>query len=358
MHRAYRRIDDELINPHRLSDEVDLPHRPVALANWTEHYVFFGYDDTHQFGIFLHIGRLPEEPQVWRSVLQIYLPGEDLLVLKSYGHGDPRGPGAGPLQARCIDPFRLWTVDFEGAAFSTTRRILTHEIVRDGPAELVRFHMVFEAAGPFHTLTPGKELTTGMTVASFHSSQVMHMRGTAAYRGKRISLNGVGVRDHSDGPRDYGPVYGDMWCHALFPSGKVLHLQEVSFENHLYQSGYIFRGDGSPMEMIELLDVPHCCNPDTPEHSIDPDPLTGPDRQFRAVIRTKAGDETLEGDLLHSHAITYFAVMEEFIGTALDRRGGIQMCDAPMRVRCCGEVGLGLRERAARTEALMIPPRR
>lgn len=63
------------------------------------------------------------------------------------------------------------------------------------------------------------------------------------------------------------------------------------------------------------------------------------------MTRTKTGDQILESDLLHSHAI---------IGTALDWDAGIQMCDAPMRVRCGGEVGLGLRERAARTECLIV----
>lgn len=346
-------IDDKLINPLGYTPESELPHTPVVVPKWTEHYFFYGYDATNQFGMCVHIGRLQEEPSTWRSVLQIYLPGEDLLVLKSYGHGHERGPAAGPLRITCIEPFRLWTVDFSGAAFSTKRSIITREVVRDGPAELASFHMVFDAAGPLHGLRPGKELTAGMTVAAFHSNQTMHMRGEAAYRGKRITLNGVGVRDHSDGPRDYGPVFGDLWFHALFPSGKVVHAQQVAFENFVYKTGYVFRGDGSPMEEVELLEIPYVYKHGDPEHRIDADPLSGQDRTFRIVIGTKAGKEVVEGELLHTHAITYLPVMEELIGTALDRRGGIQMCEAPALVRCGGEIGLGLRERSARTEALV-----
>jgi hypothetical protein len=129
-------------------------------------------------------------------------------------------------------------------------------------------------------------------------------------------------------------------------------VQEVAFDGHMYQSGYLFRGDGSPMEEISIVEAPLCPNWNTPENSIEPDPMKAPDRRFRTVIRTNAGDETIEGEVLTSHAITYFAVMEEFIGTALDRRGGIQMCDAPIRLWCNGEEGLGLKERAARTELL------
>ena len=348
-------ISDSLINPFNNTPESDLPHTPVDIPNWTEHYFFFGYDPVNQYGICVHIGRIPEAPRVWRSVLQIYLPGEDLLVLKSYGEGDSRGPCAGPLKIRCIEPFRRWTIDFDGAAFSTTRGVITSEIVRDGPAELSSFHLVFEAAGPLHALQKGKELTPGMTVAAFHTSQVLHMRGSAQYRDKRIDVNGMGVRDHSDGPRDYGPVYGDFWFHALFPSGKVIHAQQVAFEDVIYQSGYMFRGDGTPIETLTPLELPYVHAKGAPEAFIDADPLVAEDRNFQMVVETEGGGkEVLEVELLHTHAITYFPVMEEFIGTALDRRGGIQMCEAPARVRCGGEEGFGLRERSARTEALIL----
>lgn len=345
-------IDPKLVNPYKIPPHLDLPIKPVAEENWTEHWVFFAWDPDEQFGYFVHVGRLIEAPHIWRSVMQIYLPGEELLVAKTYGEGDSRGPAAGPMKIQTLEPFLLWTLNFDGPAFSTNRKSITSEIQRDGKAELVKFHTVFEAAGPIHSLKAGKELTEGMTVASYHTSQILHMRGEAEYRGKKISLKGVGVRDHSCGPRNYGPVYGDNWSHSLFPSGLAVHVQEVAFEGHIYQSGYVFWGDGSPMEEIEVIDMQHCCNQDTPEGSIEADPMVGPDAKYFARIRTSRGELLLEGELLHSHAITYFKVMEEFMGTALGERGGIQMCDAPMRVTCNGEVGHGLRERAARTEAL------
>jgi hypothetical protein len=345
-------IRADLVNPFGYTPESELPHAPVEVPKWTEHYFFFGYDAQNQFGMCVHIGRLQEEPTIWRSVVQIYLPGEDLLVLKTYGPGHERGPAAGPLRITCIEPFQLWTVDFSGAAFATTRSIITRQLIADGPAELASFHMVFEAAGPLHGLRPGKELVPGMTVAAFHTNQTMHMRGEARYRGKRITLKGMGVRDHSDGPRDYGPVVGDIWFHALFPSGKVLHVQQVAFEKFIYTTGYRFRGDGSPMEEIKPLQLPYVFKHGDAEQCVDPDPVSGSDRTFRILVATSTGEEVIEGELLHTHAITYHPVMEEFIGTTLDRRGGIQMCEAPARVRCGGEEGLALRERSARIEAL------
>jgi hypothetical protein len=346
-------ISDQVLNPFGYTPESDLPHQIVSMPKWTEHYFFYGYDAENQFGMCVHIGRLQEEPTIWRSVLQMYLPGEDLLVAKTYGTGLDRGPAAGPLKITCIEPLKVWTVEFNGPAFSTTRSVITRQLVPDGPAELAKFFMVFDAAGPLHGLRPGKELTPGMTVAAFHTNQTLHMRGEAQYRGKRVVLNGMGVRDHSSGPRDYGPVFGDLWFHSLFPSGKIIHVQQVAFETFDYKTGYIFRGDGSPMEELELVEIPYVYKNGDPEHTIDADPLCGPDRTFRIVVRSSSGQEIVEGELLHTHAITYHHVMEEFMGTTLDRPGGIQMCEAPVRVRCNGEVGVGLRERSARTEALI-----
>jgi hypothetical protein len=178
------------------------------------------------------------------------------------------------------------------------------------------------------------------------------MWGYLKYRGKYVRLSGVGVRDHSSGPRDYGPVIADIWFHGLFPSGAVVQTQVVRFERAEYKTAYVFRGDGTPLEMAELLAHPHVNDSNTPAKSVAADPLDEKDRTFQIRIRTKRGEEVVEAELLHSGVITYFAPVEEFIGTALDRADGIQMCEAPVRLRWNGEIGVGLRERVARTGTL------
>jgi hypothetical protein len=345
-------IPDALINPFRHDPQTELPHAPVAMPNWTEHYFFYGYDLNAGLGMNVHIGRLPADPGTWRAVVQMYLPGgEELLVAKYHGRdGDLRGPGAGPIKLSCVEPLRQWTVDFDGAAFSTTRQVLTREVLRDGPAEPVRFHMFFDAAGPLFGRT--EDLGEGRSSSTFHSEQICRMNGCFEYRGKQVPLRGMGVRDHSSGPRDYGPVVSDIWFHALFPSGKVIQTQVVRFETMEYKTAYVYRGDGTPLEMAEVLEHPHVNARDAAPKSLCADPLAEAARKFRIVLRTGAGNETLEAELLHSHAITYFAPMEEFIGTELGRPDGIQMCEAPARVTCNGEVGVALRERVARTGTL------
>ena len=103
---------------------------------------------------------------------------------------------------------------------------------------------------------------------------------------------------------------------------------------------------------IDIIESPYVYKKGDPEQIIDPDPLVGSDKTFRFEISVEGEKEVIEGELLHSHAITYMPVMEEMIGTCFDQRRCIQMCDAPARVQCGGETGLALREHARRTESL------
>jgi hypothetical protein len=345
-------IEDHLLNPYHHEPQTELPHQPVAgIANWTEHYTFYGYDLGPQVGVHVHVGRLPADPRIWRAVIQVYLPGDELLVAKYHGRdGDSRGPGAGPFKATCIEPLRRWWIDFDGALFSTTRAVVMREVLRDGPAEPVSFHMELDAAGPL--FGRAEDLSEGRSSSTFHSEQICHMRGFVKYRGQQLELNGMGVRDHSSGPRDYGPVIADIWFHGLFPSGKIVQTQVVRFERASYQTGYIFRGDGRPHEMCEILKHPRVNVADTPARSMAADPLADPDRKFNIVLKSQQGEEVIEAELLHSGVITYFKPVEELLGTALDRPDGIQMCEAPVRLCWNGEVGVGIRERVARTYTL------
>lgn len=345
-------LDDKYLNPNDHDPRLDLPHAIKAMENWTEHYFFYGYDMETRHGMCVHIGRLPADPTIWRAVIQVYLPGEELLVAKYHGRdGDGRGAGAGPFKLGCVKEMRTWTADFDGALHATTRTNLATGLFQDCPAEPVRFHMVFEAAGPYYG--PKEDIVEGRSSDSFHTEQIHHMTGDISYRGKTVRMRGIGVRDHSSGPRDYGPVISDMWIHGLFPSGKSFHAHIVHFSEAEIRGGYIFRNDGSPIEEVEILEHPPVNTRDTPEKSVPSDPLKYNNGQYRLVLGTKYGEEVYDIEMLHTHIITYRGPMEEFIGTDFTPKGA-QMCEAPAIIRCGSEVAVGLYERIARTETLYI----
>jgi len=345
-------LDDNLLNPFNLDPSREFPHAIQVAPNWTEHYFFYGYDPIERHGMCVHIGRLPADPTIWRAVIQVYLPGEELLVAKYHGRdGDSRGAGAGPFKLTCIEPMRSWSAVFDGAMHATTRTELAKGVLADCPAEPISFHMLFEAAGPYYGPSESDHTDDGRSSGSFHTEQILKLRGEMRYRGKTIKLNGVGARDHSSGTRDYGPVISDMWIQGLFPSGKLFHAHIVRYDGAEIVGAYIFRNDGSPIEQVEILEHPPVNTSDAPLGKLPSDPLKVNNGNYRLVLGTKDGKEEYEIQMLHSHIITYRGPMEELIGTDFTP-GGVQMCEAPAIFRCNGEEGFGLYERVARTETL------
>src|SRR5262245_11099286 len=143
-------LDERLLNPFGVDARLELPHAIQNTALWTEYCYFFAYDLSSQTGVSIHIGREPFDPQIWRATLTVYMPGEDLLVTKCVGRdGHSRGPGAGPLRITCVEPMRLWTVEFNGVARSTTRTQVMREVLRDSTGEPLQLYLLFDGAAPF-----------------------------------------------------------------------------------------------------------------------------------------------------------------------------------------------------------------
>jgi hypothetical protein len=346
-------IAETLLNPDDNTGEQELPFAPPdGITGWTEHYAFFAYDASTEAGLFIHMSRVPDEPVIWRGTLQIYLPDSELLVAKYFGRsGTKDGPGAGPLRITCEVPFRRFVAEFDGIAHRSTRQAITSGVMRDSPGELVRFKVAFEAAGPLQ----GKQAAMKNRVdGSFHTEQVGTSKGSITVAGKTLKISGLGVRDHSAGVRHYGKVVSHMWLHGLFPSGlsfSVFTYRTIGHPEH--KAASIFRGDGSPVEYVEILEHPEY--PDlahTPDKFLS-DPVLDPHyRRSHVVLKTSQGPLRIDFEPLHTHAITYVDPCEELNGTDFERPDGVQMCDAPAIINCNGERGTGLFERSGRVGVL------
>ena len=355
-------IDDELINPFGVDPIVELPWQPEAVPLWTEYCFFFAYDLDTKTGVTIHIGREPFDPEIWRATMSIFMPGEELLVNKYSGRdGHARGPGAGPLRMSCVEPMRLWTVEFDGVARSISRSQSMSEACRDSSSEPIDFYLSFEGAAPIWDLH--KRMSEVMDVQSWgsqHWEQICNVRGHLRRAGKTISFSGAGVRDHSCGPRDYGPVVSNFWANALFPSGKAVMAQLTRSEGLKTEirNAYVFWADGTPLEIAELVGHPKVNTLETDERSVARDPLSDDSiRVFSIVIDTSRGQQVIEAELQHSAATTYLSPNDELLGTDFTQLDGeqeraTQLTESATRYRWNGEVGVGVRERIARLSTL------
>lgn len=343
-------VPDSLLNPFAVDPRVELPHPIEPVPLWTEYCYFFGYDLQTRTGLSVHIGREPFDPQLWRATLGIYLSGEDLLVAKCVGrNGHGRGPGTGPLRITCLEPMRLWSIEFDGVAHASTRTELTREVLRDSPGEPLSFYLLFEGAAPFWDMhqTLMKEQSWG----SRHWEQICRVRGEIRCRGNTLAVAGAGVRDHSVGPRDYAPVIGNFWANGFFPESGRAFMAQLTRSANLgaeIRHGYVFRNDGTPLEVVKLLESPPVNTATTSAASIASDPLSDASlKSLQITLATSRGKEVIDGELLHSIGTTYLSPSEELIGTDFARDDGLQLTESAARFRWNGEVGLGVRERIA-----------
>jgi len=344
-------VQDKYLNPDGNYPEEERPFRPIQIQNWTEHYAFFAYDDRVESGVFIHIGRVPADPEIWRGTIQIYQPNGELLVAKYFGRdGSENGAGAGPLRVTCIEPFRHFRAEFDGMVQRVERKRITTEVLRDGPSEPARFRLDFHAAAPI--IGRQSEIAENRTDGSFHTEQVGHIAGEITSAGRTVSLSGAGVRDHSCGPRNYGPVVGHLWIHALFPSGRTFSSVFYRQNTPEFIKAVVTDPDGRKEE-VEVISHPYYVSQDTPAGSLLSDPVADPQyRPFRIEFKAGGKREVLEGECRNTHAITYVPIMEELNGTDFNRHDAIQMADAPAVFRLNGELGLGLFERSARISML------
>lgn len=354
----------DVLNPFNVEAESEFPHTPQPVEYWSEFYYFFGYDPNHNIGFSIHQGRAHFKPDIWLTTVQIYFPDDTILLSKSAGRsGSRRGAGSGPFQARCIEPLRLWSLEFDGLAQRIERSESMRRPVVDGPNEALEFNIVWEGKAPIWDLHAHlkHDMMDRQSWGSQHWEQNGVFRGAMRVGDQLLSLSGFGCRDHSVGPRNYASVTGHLWCNVMFPDGRAFlaqHLRSIDKSAEI-KLGYIYWADGTPLEVVDLVEGPPVNDAEVPDRSLASDPLSDPSlKNFKIVFNTSRGRQEIHGELLHSASLTFISPCDEMVGTDLTNGDRLQLAECPTRYSWDGVIAYGLRERVARTRTLTqsVPP--
>jgi hypothetical protein len=352
----------EHLNPFGTDFAHELMHAPQPIKNWTEYCFFFGWDPSQERGVSIHIGRDTADPTIFHASLAIFLPDGEMLAGMYRGRdGDARGPGAGPVKVTCVEPGRLWMAEFDGLAHRMHRSALMNDLFKDSPPEPARFCIRIAAASPLWEFD-GAKLAEDMVLVTGddhkrideehkktnHWEQVCTSSGEINIGGENFLIRGVGMRDHSFGPRDYSAITGNHWFNGVFPSGRSFMIMTFRVGANYVRGGFIYRNDGSPMEQIRtVLEHPPVADADSSDGFFLSDVCEDEHmHRFRLVFESEAGQEVIEGETVHGIATTYVAPAFEVLGTDFGRAdGAAQMCECPARYTWNGERGAGMIER-------------
>jgi hypothetical protein len=328
----------------QLRPEIDRIQPVRDAPNWTENLLFTMHDSAAGLAAWAHWSRVPARPTIWEGILALYLPDGELLLHRSFGSGSGPGAGAGPrpdaassgpLTYRCIAPMRQWAVHFDGMARRTSTAEVTAGPLADGPWEPVRFEAHFEGISAAWSARGLDD----QEWADQHLEQPGRITGTTLIRGRRISFDTAGFRDHSYGPRDYSAILGDAWLSGVFPSGRTV--LAVVVWGH---------AEGAPPYVVGLVD-------DSGRHPVTDlrlprlGGLDGAPAEFTAQVVTPAATSRIEVAL--THLTTY--TMDEPVGMTLGVRpvpDALIAAEGPARLRWDGEETDGWIERILRRNQL------
>jgi hypothetical protein len=296
---------------------------PAEVPLWSENFAWTGFDASTGAGVFLHLGRSPAGPDLWRSVVVAYLPGESLVVSKTVAPS-PGGISNGPLSMTCVEPMQRWGLRYRGVGQPTTRAELAGARLVDGDVVGLEIDLRFDARAPIW------DLGAMHSLAEAHYEQHGRLTGTITVAGTIYPVDGSGYRDHSTGPRDMAGLGSHVWTHAVFPSGRAFSALRVQAPD-----GRLALSAGAILERGLLSSA-------APESAPPIEDAGG--NPVRGTI-TFPGHSPISVEVLHGVTLTLGHPNDFFFGfdPALGRQ---VLTDCPARFEWDGEVTTGWLERS------------
>jgi hypothetical protein len=178
--------------------------------------------------------------------------------------GRPTVLGAGGLAFRCVEPFRSWTMSYDGKAVQTSSSDLIAGR-KDGPLVDIRFHVEATMAVPpwvQGSLRADADETLKTSVEGDYMGgpryeQLFRATGSVSVGdGAEHRFDGTGLRIRRQGVRKLAGFWGHSWQSALFGSGRAFGY--IAYPPRpdgkpTFNEGYLFDGDGDlvPARVIE-----------------------------------------------------------------------------------------------------------
>lgn len=315
--------------PAGFGDDAELPSREIPdLHLWSENYCFTAYDATTRTGLWLHLGRTPYDPRLWRELVTVYLPSGDFAVTKGYFRSDnPSGPAGPGLRFDCVQPWNRWRATFDGAAVTETPANLTANLMSDGRHAPLTFDIDYQALSPVFEM--GEEMQK-QSWGHVHYEQLCTVRGPIRYSDQIIDFDGVGIRDHTRGPRDMNGVDRHVWLHGIFPSGKAFVVLDFKSIGHRLTRAAIL--DGTDMRAARVLNSPLLTDQ---ARAQDP---------YQIVLDDNGTQTTIQAEILHDLTFALVPENEITIGVRKDLATH-WLLEGQSRFTWDGETGYGLSER-------------
>ncbi len=305
----------------------DFAHPLGPEANFNESMYFNFFEQPRRRGGFLRIGNRANEGCA-EVTLCLYLPGGEVLF--NYKRPEITSNDAfeaGGMRFEVLEPLASLRTTYQGSAvFLRDPSLMSDpgQAFRENPHKRVTLDLTHEAIGPVYGTTgAGRDIVDPeKEFARAHYEQHMRVRGTLAIDGESMEIDGLGLRDHSWGPRYWQAIKYYRWLTCAFGPDLGIMVSEICPQEGVrIQAGVVVRGES--LERITSVDIQSELLPDSHHH-----------RRLTASLGLESGQRLiLEGDV------------KGYIPLRNRRAGMVtHIGEAMTEYRCDGRLGLGISE--------------
>ncbi len=310
-----------------IQPQDDSTHASGPEKHYNESMYFNFFEAARSRGGFLRIGNRPNEGYA-EVTLTLYQPdGAVLFSWKRPEISNNDAFDAGGMRFEVTEPLVRLRTTYEGSAVflaDPEQMADPGQAFRENPHKRVSLDLLHEAIGPVYGSSgAGREVRDPeKEFARAHYEQHMRVTGTLAIDGDSWQVDGLGLRDHSWGPRYWQAIKYYRWLTCAFaPDFGVMVSEVVPDETARTATGVVVRGE--TLERIASVDIQTDFQPGTPYQ-----------RRITARLGLEGGDQlVLEGDV------------KGFIPLR-NRRAGLttHIGEGMTEYRCQGRTGLGISE--------------
>jgi hypothetical protein len=233
----------------RLEPADEYMHENTGEPNYNESMYFNFFDRGERLGGFLRIGNRPNERMAETTVC-LYRP--DGSVLFNFKRSEIAGNDrleAGGARFEVERPFERLRIAYTGKACCLKDPLAMSDprsAFKSNPFVAVELELEITGVGPMFGGEPRDEerVASTMEFARGHTEQHHRATGTIEIDGEAVSFDGLGLRDHSWGPRSWqAPLYY-RWLTGNFGEDFGFVASWIaSRDGDVFKGGFVHRGE-------------------------------------------------------------------------------------------------------------------
>lgn len=170
--------------------------------------------------------------------------------------GHPTVLGAGPLAFRCIEPFRRWSVHYDGpvrdgnVAQQISKTFYTqakpNRIRVDAELTMVTPAWIQEVSADVEKMSAQDSANAQAMGLGYRFEHHFRAQGVLEVDGKRREFKATGTRIHRQSIRRLDGFFGHCWLSALFPDGRAFgclaYPPKAGSDEYSYNDAVIYQG--------------------------------------------------------------------------------------------------------------------